>query len=156
MAVCSACDAVNLPAVAPDFVLAAYVGVGSSHHGLHLPVVKETAVTRRGDVWRLGRHKLICGDAHSQEDVTALMGTERADMVFTDPPYNVPIDGHVCGLGSVRHRDFAFASGEMSEAQFRGWESADEQIHIHVLTARLYVRDPNRCDCHLLVAINES
>jgi DNA modification methylase len=50
--------------------------------------------------------------------MAALMGAERADMVFTDPPYNVPIEGHVCGLGSVHHRDFAFASGEMSEAQF--------------------------------------
>ena len=39
-------------------------------------------------------------------------------MVFTDPPYNVPIDGHVSGLGSVKHREFAMASGEMSETEF--------------------------------------
>ncbi len=83
-----------------------------------VPVVEGAAVTRRGDVWVLGRHKLICGDARSPEDMAALMGSETADMVFTDPPHNAPIDGHVCGLGSVRHRDFAFASGEMSEAQF--------------------------------------
>jgi DNA modification methylase len=83
-----------------------------------VPVVDGVAVTRRGDVWMLGRHKLICGDARSQNDMAALMGADRADMVFTDPPYNVPIEGHVCGLGSVHHRDFAFASGEMSEAKF--------------------------------------
>src|SRR5207245_6145385 len=47
-----------------------------------------------------------------------VMAEDRAAMVFTDPPYNVPIDGHVSGLGAVRHREFAMASGEMDEAQF--------------------------------------
>ncbi|BEU99361.1 DNA methyltransferase [Novosphingobium olei] len=75
-------------------------------------------VARLGDLWQLGRHKLLCGDARSDVDFAALMGTEQADLVFTDPPYNVKIDGNVCGLGSVRHREFAFASGEMSESQF--------------------------------------
>ena len=39
-------------------------------------------------------------------------------MVFTDPPYNVPIEGHVSGLGEVKHREFAMAAGEMNQAQF--------------------------------------
>ena len=39
-------------------------------------------------------------------------------MVFTDPPYNVPIDGHASGLGKLHHRDFAMASGEMTSGQF--------------------------------------
>lgn len=76
------------------------------------------AVTRKGDLWHLGRHRLLCGDARAPEDFEALLGTERADLLFTDPPYNVRIDGHVCGLGAVRHREFAFASGEMNESQF--------------------------------------
>jgi DNA modification methylase len=76
------------------------------------------AVTRRADVWLLGRHRLVCGDARSPADYELLMGAEKADLVFTDPPYNVPIDGHVTGLGRVQHREFAFASGEMSEVQF--------------------------------------
>jgi DNA modification methylase len=46
------------------------------------------------------------------------MDGERAQMVFTDPPYNVPIDGHVGGLGAVKHREFAMASGEMSKSEF--------------------------------------
>jgi hypothetical protein len=46
------------------------------------------------------------------------MGSDVADTVFTDPPYNVPIRGHVSGLGAIRHDEFAMASGEMSEAQF--------------------------------------
>lgn len=78
-------------------------------------------VSRKGDIWHLGRHRLLCGDARSAIDFEALMGGEKADLVFTDPPYNVKIDGNVCGLGSVRHREFAFASGEMSSAQFTGF-----------------------------------
>lgn len=76
------------------------------------------AVTRPGDIWRIGPHRLICGDATRAETYAALLGTEKAAMVFTDPPYNVPISGHVSGLGSVQHREFAMASGEMTSAQF--------------------------------------
>jgi hypothetical protein len=79
-------------------------------------------VTRPGDVWRIGRHKLICGDALDPEVYDLLLGSELAQMVFTDPPYNVPIQGHVSGLGRVRHREFAMASGEMSKADFT-WRS---------------------------------
>src|SRR3979490_576687 len=56
-------------------------------------------VSRLGDLWVLGAHRLLCGDARSLESYKPLMGTDRADLVFTDPPYNVPIDGHVSGLG---------------------------------------------------------
>lgn len=71
-----------------------------------------------GDVWSLGRHRLICGDALDPDIVALLMNGEKAQMVFTDPPYNVQIDGHVSGLGKIKHREFAMASGEMSQAQF--------------------------------------
>jgi len=83
-----------------------------------VPALSGPAVSRLGDLWQLGRHRLLCGDARSVADMHQLMGAERADLMFTDPPYNVAIDGHVCGLGSVKHREFAFASGEMSESQF--------------------------------------
>jgi DNA modification methylase len=81
-------------------------------------VATGTAVSRHSDLWILGRHKLLCGDARSAADFSALMGDETADLVFTDPPYNVKIDGNVCGLGTVKHREFSFASGEMSRMQF--------------------------------------
>ena len=83
-----------------------------------IPEPGEVAVSRQGDLWHLGRHRLLCGDARSPKDVSRLMGEEKADLIFTDPPYNVAIDGNVGGLGSVRHREFAFASGEMSREQF--------------------------------------
>ncbi|MDP1618120.1 DNA methyltransferase [Phenylobacterium sp.] len=75
-------------------------------------------VTLPGDVWILGRHRLVCGDARDPSAYAAVMPGERAGMLFTDPPYNVPIDGHVTGLGKQRHREFAMASGEMSKAAF--------------------------------------
>jgi DNA modification methylase len=83
-----------------------------------VPALLDNAVSRPGDLWQLGRHRLICGDARVPETYTRLLGSEVVDLVFTDPPYNVPIDGHVSGLGAVKHREFAFASGEMSESQF--------------------------------------
>jgi DNA modification methylase len=76
------------------------------------------AVTRSGDVWRLGKHRLICGNSLQESTFATLMGKRRANVVLTDPPYNVKIDGNVCGKGSIRHREFAMASGEMSEAEF--------------------------------------
>ncbi len=76
------------------------------------------AVTRPGDVWQLGRHRLICGDAQDAGVYARLLAGEAIDAVFTDPPYNVPIDGHVSGLGATKHREFAFATGEMSREAF--------------------------------------
>jgi len=76
------------------------------------------AVTRRGDIWLLDRHRLLCGDSRDAQSFARLMKGEAADLVFTDPPYNVPIDGHVCGLGRVRHREFAMGAGEMSSEAF--------------------------------------
>jgi len=80
-------------------------------------------ITRRGDLWLLGPHRVLCGDARSAKDMAMLMADERADCGFTDPPYNVPIQGHVSGKGRVRHREFTQASGEMSSPEFTGFLS---------------------------------
>jgi DNA modification methylase len=82
------------------------------------------AVTQPGDVWVLGKHRLICGDARDPAVYAALMGADRARAVFTDPPYNVKIDGHVCGSGAVKHREFAMASGEMDAGTFTAFLEA--------------------------------
>lgn len=76
------------------------------------------AITRPGDVWVLGSHRLLCADARDPHAYQALMQGAKAEFVFTDPPYNLRIDGHVCGLGRVRHKDFAMACGEMSSSEF--------------------------------------
>lgn len=70
-----------------------------------------------GDIWALGAHRLVCGDSLDERIVAELMQDDVASMVFTDPPYNVPIDGHVSGKGTA-HREFAMASGEMSASEF--------------------------------------
>jgi len=76
------------------------------------------AVTRAGDLWQLGEHRLICADARDSFAYKQLMSSEKARFVITDPPYNVPIEGHVSGLGSVRQKNFRMASGELSSEDF--------------------------------------
>ena len=80
-------------------------------------------LSKVGDLWLLGPHHLLCGDARDPAPFAALMGEERAAMVFTDPPYNVPIDGHVSGLGAIHHRPFPMASGEMDRSEFTAFLS---------------------------------
>jgi hypothetical protein len=82
------------------------------------PETAEPPVSQVGDLWLMGSHRLLCGDATRAEVYTALMAEEKAQMMFTDPPYNVAIDGHVCGSGRIRHREFVMASGEMTESEF--------------------------------------
>jgi ParB-like nuclease domain len=76
------------------------------------------ATSIAGDLWLLGDHRLYCGSALDLTAYETLFKTEKATAVFTDPPYNVRIDGHVCGNGSIKHREFAMAAGEMSESEF--------------------------------------
>jgi ParB-like chromosome segregation protein Spo0J len=80
-------------------------------------------VSRLGDLWLLGAHRLLCGSALDPASYQRLLGGELVRAVWSDPPYNVPVAGHVCGLGQVKHREFAMASGEMSEGEFTGFLS---------------------------------
>jgi hypothetical protein len=75
-------------------------------------------VVQPGDTWILGAHRLHCGDARDNHAYKALLEGSKAEFVFTDPPYNVPIVGNVSGLGRVRHTDFAMASGEMNQPEY--------------------------------------
>lgn len=76
------------------------------------------ARVEQGDLWQLGNHYLYCGDSLLDESYKILLGDKKANMVFTDPPYNVRVDGHVGGKGKIKHDEFAFASGEMSTNEF--------------------------------------
>ncbi|MDD1529404.1 DNA methylase N-4 [Bradyrhizobium sp. WBOS7] len=86
-----------------------------------VPAMGAEPVSRLGDLWVLGEHRLLCGDACDAGSFADVMDGEQARLVFTDPPYNVPIDGHVSGLGAVKHREFKMASGEMSSLEFAGF-----------------------------------
>lgn len=94
------------------------------------PEVGQPPVSEFGDLWLLGKgnHKILCGDALEVSSYQGLMEKARAQVIFTDPPYNVVIDGHASGNGSIRHREFAMAAGEMTPGQF-----------IHFLTIALHL-----------------
>jgi DNA modification methylase len=130
------------------------------------PAPAGPAVTRTGDLWRLGPHRIVCGDALGAETYRALMADEAANIVFADPPYNIPIAGNVSGKGAVKHDDFAMACGEMSEAEFTAFlsqavglaaeHSRDGSLHywsvdwrhVHELTVasrRVYNKPLNLC-----------
>lgn len=75
-------------------------------------------VSQEGDLWILGEHRLLCGDALRPESYAHLLGADKAEMMFADPPYNLLVNGHVSGLGAIKHPEFAMASGELSPAEF--------------------------------------
>ncbi|MEL7136237.1 MAG: DNA methyltransferase [Pseudomonadota bacterium] len=76
------------------------------------------AISEPGDLWVLGNHRLYCGDALKAESYEAVLFDQLAAAMFTDPPYNVKVDGHVCGKGKIKHSEFMMASGEMSDEEF--------------------------------------
>ena len=86
-----------------------------------VPAAPDDPVSITGDLWTIGGHRLICGDARDPAVWDALLDGETGAMAFTDPPYNVVIDGNVSGLGAARHGEFAMASGEMSVDQFEAF-----------------------------------
>jgi DNA modification methylase len=96
-------------------------------------------VSRPGDLWELGPHRLLCADAREATTYSKLLGFSKAEFVFTDPPYNVPIDGHVCGLGRVRHADFAMGCGEMSQPEFvRFLETIFRHLAVHTTDGSIH------------------
>jgi DNA modification methylase len=103
------------------------------------PLQPSAGVSKIGDVWHIGEHRLICADATDPAAYKTALNGEKARFVFTDPPYNVPIGGNVSGLGKIQHHEFKMASGEMSPGQFTaflrsvfvllGLNTADGAIH---------------------------
>jgi DNA modification methylase len=89
-----------------------------SDDGVPEPDLKCPSITEPGDTWQLGDHRIHCGNSLHDGPFRAILRNRRAAATFTDPPYNVKIDGHATGNGSIHHREFSMASGEMSEAEF--------------------------------------
>ena len=99
----------------------------------------QSSVTQPGDLWVLGQHRLVCADALQEESYRVLMEAEKAQFAITDPPYNVRIENNVSGLGKVRHKDFAMASGEMSKAEFTNFlEQAFHQLAAHTTDGSIH------------------
>jgi hypothetical protein len=97
------------------------------------------AISRAGDLWELGAHRLLCADARQAAAYDKLLGPAKAEFVFTDPPFNVPIDGHVCGLGRIRHANFAMGCGEMSQTEFTGFlETVFRQLANHTTDGSIH------------------
>jgi DNA modification methylase len=83
--------------------------------------VKRPTTSQNGDVWRIGPHVVACGDARDADLFARILAGKPIDTVFTDPPYNVRIQGHAGGRGKIRQREFAMASGEMSPDEYRSF-----------------------------------
>jgi DNA modification methylase len=99
----------------------------------------KSCVIQPGDLWVLGQHRLSCADALQEASYRVLMEGEKAQFVITDPPYNVRIENNVSGLGKVRHKDFAMASGEMSKAEFTAFlEQAFRQLATHTVDGSIH------------------
>ena len=86
------------------------------------------SISQSGSLWQLGRHRILCANSIEQNSFSKLLVTKRANVVFVDPPYNLVIDGHVSGKGSIRHREFEMASGEMSEFEFISFLTASLRL----------------------------
>lgn len=98
---------------------------------VELPGPTDKAVTRPGDLWIIGEHRVFCGDARAADSWEAVLGNEQATLVFCDPPYNVPIDGFVSGNGRNRHRNFLMGAGEMSPEEFVAFLRAILRLCVH-------------------------
>jgi DNA modification methylase len=101
-----------------DIMLDGEINATSTDPADLIPSIEKNAVSCPGDVWLLGEHRLACGDARDEDTCSKLFGTERARVMFADPPYNVPIRGHVGGRGATKHREFLMGAGEMAPVTF--------------------------------------
>lgn len=84
-----------------------------------IPALRSNPQSKPGDIWELGDHRIGCGDGRDTKFVQDVVGHDQVDCAFLDPPYNVRIQGHA--NVKSKHREFAMASGEMSEGAFRGF-----------------------------------
>ena len=103
-----------------------------------IPIKPGPAVSRLGDIWQCGPHRVVCGDALDPEALEVLMQGEKASVVFTDPPYNLKVSD-ISGLGKRQHREFAFASGEMSSTTFTDFlQRAMTQLAAHSVEGAIH------------------
>ena len=91
---------------------------GEDERAEELPPASTRAVSRLGDLWHCGDHRVLCGSAIDAAALARLMGNDRAQLICQDPPWNIRVKS-IVGLGRTKHREFVMGSGEMSDAEFR-------------------------------------
>ncbi|MDP1027102.1 DNA methyltransferase [Sphingomonas sp. KR1UV-12] len=101
-----------------DVLLDAADPVSDADPADDVPEPPVVPVARPGDLWQLGAHRLLCGSATEPASWERLLDGKMARMIFSDPPFNTKVNGHVSGLGKVKHQEFHEASGEMTKAEF--------------------------------------
>jgi ParB-like nuclease domain/DNA methylase len=106
-------SAIEIDQLATDFEEDA----SDPHDAMDPEWLTAVSVSKPGDLWQLGKHRLLCGDGRNADHVARLMGDSRAAMAFLDPPYNVRVRD-IVGRGQVKHAEFAMASGELSRSDF--------------------------------------
>lgn len=94
-----------------------------------IPELARVAISRLGDLWLMGKHRLLCGSALEASSFEPLMGEERATLICQDPPWNIPVKS-ISGSGRTKHREFIMASGEMSDEEFREFISTQLKCNI--------------------------
>jgi DNA modification methylase len=102
-----------------DLLLNQGAALASMDNGV--PSTPAVPVSQLGDLWCLDQHRLLCGDALDPRSYELVLAGRTIDCVFSDPPYNIKIEGVVSGMGKTKHRDFAMAVGEMSDEEFRAF-----------------------------------
>lgn len=119
---------------------------GSNPDDLQPDDIVAEVISRAGDLWKLGDHSLLCADARSPDSYETLMRGALAEMVISDPPYNVPIDAHVCNSEKIHHNELKNASGERTPGEFTAFlntvfshthdSSQDGAIHFYFIDWR--------------------
>ena len=129
-----------------DMVIEEFFAPVTENTADDVPAVDREVVSWLGDQWLLDEHAVYCGDARDPAAFEALLQDDLAEMVFTDAPYNVKIDGNVGGKGKIKHPEFVMGSGEMTEAEFNEFLVAyvsnlirftvDGSVHFHCMDWR--------------------
>ncbi|GAB1358571.1 site-specific DNA-methyltransferase [Porphyromonadaceae bacterium] len=114
-------DIVDLPSISTDLMSSEMIDKKETQIEVVEDEFTDTppaiSITQEGDLYQLNNHRLICGDSTDLHVINKLMDKSLADMVFTDPPYNVKIKD-IVGLGKAKHDEFVQASGEMNRTRF--------------------------------------
>lgn len=104
----------------------------------HADVASIRRIVKYGDIFKIGQHRLMCGDAKKTEDFALLLEGKKANMVFADPPYNLKISATV-NLGKTKHREFVECSGTMSEDEFTAFlRSVFQNLIAHTQKASIH------------------